>query len=174
MIDQNKNNNQNIIFVHTSDGMHIRNYIDSNNWEILNPNMDSMVWNNIIEDLSCHHITAKSLDVGIAHIVSVPFGAKIFIGDINYIGTTPATITDIPVGPHPYKLSYTGYSDVDGILFIESGKTYELSVVMEKVVTGLDSSLLLYLFGAGTFMLLFYGSRKEKKVKYEKEEFEEV
>jgi hypothetical protein len=158
-----------IIYVHTSDGTHIRHYVDSVNWEpITMTGSQSAIINSLeaIEDLSCHHITAKTLDIGSAHIVSVPTGAKIYIGDINYTGNTPALI-DMPVGPHTYKLSYPGYAEIDGILFIELNTIYELSVIMEKM-SWFDPTLLL--LGAGVFMVWMSG-RKNKEPKYDRYRF---
>lgn len=128
--------------------MHIRSYIP------------------YIEDLSCNYISIQQppTEVGSAHIVSVPTGAKIFIDNIEYTGSvTPITISNISSGTHSYKLTYPGYTDVDGILFIKTGETYELSVIMEKCLApSVQSNALLYLglFVIG-FMLL--SSRKKRE-----------
>ncbi len=68
---------------------------------------------------------------GSLSIVSVPGGTKIFIDGEEQIDTTP-TIIDLPVGQHTYRLSYPGYIDVEGIVFIEEGQVYDLFLTMQK------------------------------------------
>lgn len=149
MIDQRS------IYMYTSDNTHSSAYID---------------------DLSCNRISVEQqlADVGSAHIVSVPAGAKIFIDYIGDTGlVTPVTIPNIPVGVHTYKLTYPEYTDVDGLLFIELNKTYELSVIMERIPGYFDpTKLILYSLAAGIFMLYLSQSGKGKKwpIEYEKHE----
>lgn len=123
---------------------------------------------NSLEDLSCNHISIQQppTEVGSAHIVSVPTGAKIFIDNIDFQQTTPAIISNISSGTHTYKLTYPGYTDVDGILFIKTGETYEISAIMEKCSIPSQSNALLYLglFAVG-FMLL--SSRKKENTDHE-------
>lgn len=108
-----------------------------NSIQNIGQNIDIQNMGNIgIEDLSCHYITSQ-IDVGSAHIVSIPTGAKIFIDYIGDTGlVTPAVIPDIPTGVHTYRLTYPGYTDVDGLLFINVNETYEVSVIMEISIPG--------------------------------------
>lgn len=119
-----------------------------------------------IYDLSCHGITIQQpIEVGSAHIVSVPAGAKIFIdykGDIGLV--TPTLIPNIPVGVHTYKLTYPGYIDVDGILFIEYNKIYELSIIMEISPGYFDpTKLIIFTLVAGVLIANIFQREKEDK-----------
>jgi len=140
------------LYIHSPSGMHIIQPILS------------------IEDLSCNHITVQPpVEVGSAHIVSVPTGAKIFIDNIEYTGLiTPTTISDIPIGTYTYKLTYPGYTDVNGILFIKTGETYDISTTMEKYSVPSQSNALLYLglFAVG-FMLLSSRKKESTEIDYE-------
>lgn len=134
------------IYVHTTDGMHIRS---------------------LIEDLSCNNIiVGQAPETGSAYIVSIPNGAKIYIDNIEQAGvTTPATINNIPSAPfeHTYKLVKSGYVDIEGLLFITTGQTYNVTVTMCKA-SGDGWPLLIGVVAIG--MLLSRGN-KEEKGKYE-------
>ena len=113
-----------------------------------------------INDLSCNNITIQQVqDVGSAYIVSIPSGAKIYIDNIEQVGlTTPATVNNIPsITEHIYKLTKSGYIDVEGILFITTGQTYNVTVTLCKS----SSNILPILTGlafAGIFLVM---TRKE-------------
>ena len=68
---------------------------------------------------------------GSLSVVSIPGGAKIFIDGEEQIDTTPAII-DIPVGQHAYRLSYPGYIDVEGIVYITEEQYQDLFFTMQK------------------------------------------
>lgn len=68
---------------------------------------------------------------GSLSIVSVPGGAKIFIDGDEQIYTTPSII-GLPVGQHTYRLSYSGYIDVEGIVHITEEQYQDLFFTMQK------------------------------------------
>ena len=129
-------------------------------------NQDFSNINPYINDLSCNHITVEQLQTGSARIVSIPAGAKIFIDYIGDTGLiTPATVPNISVGVHAYKLTYPGYNDIDGLLFININETYELTISMERVLGYFDpTQLVLYTLTASLLMVYFSQRRLEKYV----------
>lgn len=138
--------NQECIYIHSSNGMYIRPFID---------------------DLSCNNITIQQPDeVGSVNIESVPPGAKIYIDEILQLDSTPIIIDNIPSSPtgvaHRYKLTYPGYIDTEGYIFIRTGDTDRLSVIMERIA-GAPSDMgkiLMLMLGIGTF--LFFLSERDK------------
>lgn len=60
--------------------------------------------------------------IGTLLITSSPTRASIFIDDI-LSGTTPATIENIPVGFHIYRLTLPGFIEASGIFRIDPGAT---------------------------------------------------
>lgn len=137
---------QEYLYIHSSNGMYIRPFID---------------------DLSCNNITIQQpSEVGSVSIESVPPGAKIFIGGVDQIGRFTPIVIDLPSSPtgiaYRYKLTYPGYVDAEGEFFIITGETYRLSVIME-IITGAPSDickLLIFALGIGAFM--FFLSKKDR------------
>ena len=116
-----------------------------------------------INDLSCNNITIQQAqDVGSAHIVSIPSGAKIYIDNIEQVAglVTPATVNNIPSIPteHTYKLIKPGYIDTEGVLFITTGQTYNVTVMLCKP----PSNILPILMGLAFTGILLTMIRKDK------------
>ena len=118
-----------------------------------------------IEDLDCNSITIQQAqDVGSSYIVSIPSGAKIYIDNVEQAGViTPARIDNIPSIPteHTYKLIKPGYIDIEGLLFITTGQTYNITVTMCKAPSNMWS-LLLGLALAGTFIAMMIEDKRKK------------
>ena len=69
---------------------------------------------------SDHSISVTfALELGSVKVSSAPNGATVFI-DGTDSGTTPKTITDIPVGTHELRLALAGYMDYTGTVMIET------------------------------------------------------
>lgn len=68
---------------------------------------------------------------GSLSIVTVPGGADIYIDGVKQPDKTPAII-DLPVDQHIYRLTYPGYIDEEGIVYIQEGQTYDLFISMHK------------------------------------------
>lgn len=119
-----------------------------------------------INDLACNSVTIQQAqDVGSAYIVSIPSGAKIYIDNVEQVGiTTPATINNIPSTPseHTYKLVKPGYIDSEGLLFITTGQTYNVTVTMCKP----PSSIWPFLIGAAIVGIFITMTKKENKESY--------
>ncbi len=139
------------IYIHSSNGMYKLPYIQS-----------------YINDLACNSITIQAQDVGSAHIVSIPDGAKVYIDGIEQVGvTTPATINNIPSVPfeYTYKLIKPGYIDSEGSLFITAGQTYNVTVTMCKISSDLWPLLLGLAFtGSIILMMIEKESKKDKEI----------
>lgn len=121
-----------------------------------------------VNDLSCNNITIQhTQNVGSAYIVSIPSGAKIYIDNIEQVGlVTPAMVNKIPSIPtaHTYKLTRPGYMDMEGILFIITGETYNVTVMLCKPPTDILPILVGFVL-TGIFLAM---TRKEKpKLKQE-------
>ncbi|NIA12213.1 MAG: PEGA domain-containing protein, partial [Nitrospiraceae bacterium] len=53
---------------------------------------------------------------------STPSGASIYL-DSTYRGTTPKTLTDVPVGAHTIKLTKSGYEDYTETVYVSAGES---------------------------------------------------
>lgn len=122
-----------------------------------------------INDLACNSVTIQQVqDVGSAYIVSVPSGAKIYIDNVEQVGiTTPATINNIPSTPyeHTYRLVKHGYIDIEGLLFITTGQTYNMTVTMCNTPSDNMWPLLLGLAFAGSFIIMMIENQRKKDMK---------
>ncbi|MCK5660991.1 MAG: PEGA domain-containing protein, partial [Methanosarcinales archaeon] len=67
-----------------------------------------------------------SPSIGGITVTSTPTGAEIYLDD-SYKGTTPATLSNIPVGSHTIKLTKSGYSDISKTVIVSSGNTATVS-----------------------------------------------
>lgn len=136
-----------------------------------------------IEDLSCNHISIKSSCTGNLQIATDPPMADIYIfeesvGDYILQSTKtgsigfPSTINGIectsPTRSNRFKLSFPGYVDVEGILIIESGTTYQLDIIMEPVSPAElgGGGLWLPALALGGLILLLFGRKKKKHKKH--------
>ncbi len=82
---------------------------------------------------------------GSISVSSNPSGAKIYL-DGTYKGTTPKTLSNVPIGSHTVKLAQTGYSDVSKSVTVTSGKIAQVSKTLS-----IDPILVI----GGLFLLLF-------------------
>ncbi len=91
------------------------------------------------------------------YITSDPIDAQIFIDNIEQTGfRTPSMITDIPSGNHNIKLMSPGYTDIESSIPLESGRTYNIFLTMEKLQEqiSIDSSGIILLLAIGLGFLL--------------------
>jgi hypothetical protein len=116
-----------------------------------------------IQDLACNNINIQPTptDTGSVQIISIPELAQIFIDGVEQDLKTPAIIENIPSGLHTYKLVYPGYVDIEGIMTIETGETYELFLVMEKEPSPYSNALILTGLAIMGVMILSY--EKERR-----------
>ena len=82
---------------------------------------------------------------GSISVSSNPSGAKIYY-DGKYMGTSPKTLSSVPIGTHTIKLTKTGYSDISKTVTVTSGKTAQVS-------KSLSANPILAI--GGIFLLLF-------------------
>lgn len=121
-----------------------------------------------IDNLSCNNITIQQPgEVGSVYIDSVPLGANICINEVEQIcRLTPGIIDELPSSPtgivYRYKLTYPGYVDAKGYIFIKTGETYPLSVIMERITRAPSDigKMLMFALGIGAF--LFFLSKKDR------------
>lgn len=132
-----------------------------------------------IKDLSCHDISIKAICTGDAQFATDPSGADIYLfeesaGDyvLQSVKTGnmgfPSTINGIectsPTRSNKFKLRLNGYIDVEGILFIESGTTYPLDIIMEPVSPSeLGGGLFIPALAIGFLMAMVLGKKKKHK-----------
>jgi len=69
---------------------------------------------------------------GSLEITTIPPGARVYLDGTDQQKVTPATITNLTAGSHPYKLVLSGYTDATGTATIEAGKTTLLTVTLKK------------------------------------------
>lgn len=73
---------------------------------------------------------------GTVNMTSTPSGAKIYMDDIDTGQITPATITNLSVGSHTYKLTYSGYYDKTGSFLISAGQMLNIDVNLIQITKG--------------------------------------
>ena len=89
----------------------------------------------IIDKITIIDATLIPLTPGYLYISSIPTGAKIYIDDIERIDiVTPAEIRELPVGPHTYRLSISGYEDNTGTFDIITGQITIIEVTLGSLV----------------------------------------
>lgn len=66
---------------------------------------------------------------GAIKVVSTPEGARVDI-DGNFVGTAPATFTDIPAGSHTLRFSMDNYESVEKTVTVKEGQTIQISVFL--------------------------------------------
>lgn len=71
--------------------------------------------------------------VGELSVSSTPSGANVFV-DNNFLGITPLTLKDIPVGSHVVAIKLTGYQDYETTTTVNAGATSTVSAGLSKVV----------------------------------------
>ncbi len=64
--------------------------------------------------------------VGSISVTTGPSGAKIYLDGV-YKGTTPTTLTDVPIGTYSIKVSKSGYDDLAKTVSVSAGATREVS-----------------------------------------------
>lgn len=69
---------------------------------------------------------------GAIKVVSTPEGANVEI-DGNFVGTAPATFTDIPAGSHTLRFSMKNYESVEKTVTVKEGQTIQISVFLAYV-----------------------------------------
>jgi hypothetical protein len=70
------------------------------------------------------------MEVGSLDIKSKPSGAIVLL-DSNEVGTTPAALSSIPVGPHEIKIKIDGYEDWKRSIIIKKGKVNSLNATLQ-------------------------------------------
>ncbi len=102
---------------------------------------------------------SKTLTVqtGSISVSSNPSGAKIYL-DEKYMGTSPKTLSNVPIGTHTIKLTKSGYSDISKTVTVTSGGTAQIS-------KSLSTNPILAIGGIFLFLLLIIGIilKKSKK-----------
>lgn len=68
---------------------------------------------------------------GYISILTIPSRAKIFIDGNEWPEPTPEIIP-VSLGYHTYRLTYPRYIDVEGLIYVEEPRTYELFITMQK------------------------------------------
>ena len=96
--------------------------------------------------------------------VSSPPGSEIYIDGADQNIKTPATIYNIPVGPHIYTLKQTGYNDVTGTANVGLNQTAVASatlipVAMPGIGTG---TIMAVVLATGILGAVVYASRKRR------------
>jgi hypothetical protein len=71
--------------------------------------------------------------VGELSLSSTPSGANVFV-DNNFMGITPLTLKDIPVGSHVVTLRLTGYQDYQTTTSVNAGATSTVAAGLSPVV----------------------------------------
>lgn len=87
---------------------------------------------------------------GSLEIATVPPGARVYLDSADQQKVTPATITNLTSGSHPYKLVLSGYTDATGTVTIEAGKTAMLTVTLKKAEAAPSNTALLLVAAAVT------------------------
>ncbi len=141
-----------------------------------------------IEDLSCHNVIVKQLCIGSLQIITVPSGADIYIYDDiqeDYIlrSEKTGTIDDPTIIPNlecnsitrsnKFKLSLSGYVDIEGILNIKDNTIYQLYIILEPTTYQCHvteaGGFAIPLLAAGLLLFALLGDKKKKKIAdYEK------
>ena len=87
---------------------------------------------------------------GSLEITTVPAGARVYLDGADQQKATPATITNLTAGSHPYKLVLPGYTDATGNVMIEVGKTtlLTLTLSLKKAEAPPPNTALLLVAGA--------------------------
>ena len=85
---------------------------------------------------------------GSLEISTVPPGARVYLDGADQQKVTPATITNLTAGSHPYKLVLSGYTDATGTVMIEAGKTSQLTITLNKAEAAPSNTALLLVAGA--------------------------
>lgn len=152
---------------------------------LLIPHYEDISYIPYIEDLSCNDIRVKSACTGSVEVATIPPGANIYIYEEvqgDYIlqnvqsGTisNPAIINDIECTSitrlNKFKLTLTGYVDVEGILEITQGTVYPLNIIMEQCTTpGVSEAggLLLPALAIGSLFFFLSGGEERKRRKHE-------
>ncbi len=73
--------------------------------------------------------TPTPVPSGILRVVSIPFGASVFL-DTHYKGVTPLLVSAVPTGNHTVTLASTGYENSTSTIVIQQGKTTNLNINM--------------------------------------------
>jgi len=71
--------------------------------------------------------------IGSLEITSTPSGAEIFVDGIDTNRTTGASILNLDVGRHEYKLTLNGYQTATGNFNIDSGIVTTVDVILTKI-----------------------------------------
>jgi type 1 fimbria pilin len=69
---------------------------------------------------------------GSIQISSSPWGAEIYYDGL-YRGTTPKTLTDVPIGKHQIELLMTDYARVNGTVDVKAGQTASFSKTLTQL-----------------------------------------
>jgi hypothetical protein len=78
-----------------------------------------------------------SVKTGTVSVSSTPTGARVFLDGVDR-GTTPVTITGVPMGLHNLRVTLSGYEDYSTRFFLVSGKT--VSVTLERIPINYDDA----------------------------------
>ena len=85
---------------------------------------------------------------GSLEITTIPPGARVYLDNTDQQKVTPATITNLTAGSHPYKLVLSGYTDATGTVMIEAGKTAQLTITLNKIEAAPSNTALLLVAGS--------------------------
>lgn len=67
---------------------------------------------------------------GTLQITTAPDGAAVFVDGGSQGLTSPATLSSLAPGTHTVRLAKAGYTDYEGTVTIQAGKTVQLSIVL--------------------------------------------
>lgn len=73
---------------------------------------------------------------GTVNMTSTPPGARIYMDNVDTGQITPATITNLSVGNHTYRLTFTGYYDKAGAFIISAGQMLNINVNLDRITKG--------------------------------------
>jgi len=83
----------------------------------------------IIDQVKAASVVQTPTTNGAIKVVSTPEDARVDI-DGNYVGTAPATFTDIPAGTHTLRFSMKNYESVEKTVTVKEGQTIQISVFL--------------------------------------------
>jgi len=76
-------------------------------------------------------VSSEQPTVGSIHVTSTPSGADIDL-DGSHEGTTPKTISGVPVGSHTIKVTASGYEDYNRRVTVTDGETETVNAILDK------------------------------------------
>jgi hypothetical protein len=80
----------------------------------------------------CDSAPVRLQENGSVRILSSPAGAEIYL-DSEYRGTTPATVTAVPAGPHTLEIRANGYDRWTSPVSVKAGSMLNVSATLSAI-----------------------------------------